>query len=127
MRSGRLYVRALGLALVLQGVGGAVLKLLGGRSDDLAHNALHLVSGLLALVAPPQAFALAFGVFYLALGGVGWVWSNPFGVLPLGPGDHLFHLAVGGLTLAVGTLTFRRGGSRGRGKARLVACRPAKK
>ena len=106
------YVRGLGTLLALQGVGGAMLKLAQGRGDDLAHNGLHLLSGLLGLAlasgARPRAgarhFALGFGLCYLGLGALAWIRPNPFGVLPLGPGDHLFHLTIGALTLAVGLL-----------------------
>ena len=106
------YVRGLCALLVLQALLGTAGKLAQGRGDDLVHNGLHLVSGLLGLAmvrgarAPEGArrFALGFGLFYAGLGAVGWVWSNPLGLLPLGPADHLFHLAVGGLTLGVGAL-----------------------
>lgn len=39
---------------------------------------------------------------HLALGLAGWVWTKSFGVLLLGPADHVFHVAVGGLVLAAG-------------------------
>ncbi len=107
------YVRALGLALVLQGGLGAVLKLFQGRGDDLAHNALHLIWGLAGLVAASGGwaragarwFAVTFGLFYLGLGTLGWFWPNPLGILPLAAGDHVFHLIVGAVTLAVGLIS----------------------
>ena len=113
------YVRGLCALLVLQALLGTAGKLAQGRSDDLVHNGLHLLSGLpgLVLARGPRAkaragrFALAFGLFYAGLGALGWVWPNPLGLLPLGPADHLFHLVVGTLTLAAGALASSRAGT----------------
>ena len=117
-----LYVRALGLLLVVQGLGGAVAKLSGGDAADVAHSGVHLLSGVvgLAMATGPGAherarrFARGFGVFYLALGLVGPAWRNPFGVMPLGPADHLFHLIIAALTLVVGAAGGRPGVARTR-------------
>ena len=105
----RRYVRVLGILLVLQAVGGAVFKLLQERSDDLPHTGLHLVSGGLALAAgsrrsgrpAARAFALGFGVLYLALGALGHLQAPVVEALHLELADHVFHLAVGGMTLGV--------------------------
>ena len=110
------YVRGLCALLVLQALLGTAGKLAQGRGDDLVHNGLHLLSGLLGLVLVrgPRAqvraarFALGFGLGYAGLGALGWVWPNPLGLLPLGPADHLFHLVVGTLTLGMGALTSAR-------------------
>ena len=124
------YVRVLGALLLLQGGFGAVLKAVQGRADDLPHNGLHVVSGALGLALAAgaragtraHAFALRFGAFYFLLGAVGWVWTNPLGVLPLGPADHVFHLVIGGVTLAVALarrpLAVQRRDGAGRARAR---------
>lgn len=113
------YVRGLTALLVLQALTGTAAKLAQGRSDDLVHNALHLLSGLLglALASGPRAsgragrFALGFGLCYIGLGALGWAWPNPLGLLPLGTADHLFHLIVGALTLGAGALSSARAGT----------------
>lgn len=101
----RWYILGLSGALVLQGVLGTVFKIYQNRTDDLVHNGVRVLSGLLGLWLTAnrraRSFAIGFGGSYLTLGLVGWTWANPFGVLPLGPGDNYFHLFVGGLTLAV--------------------------
>lgn len=106
----RRYVRGLGILLVLQALGGAVFKLLQEGSDDLPHTGLHLASGVLALAASSRrsgrpaarAFALGFGVLYLALGALGHLRAPVVEALHLELADHVFHLVVGGMTLAVG-------------------------
>ncbi len=108
------YVRVLSAFLVLQGAAGGVAKVATGRSDDLAHSVLHLVTGLVGWAAARQAsdgngtraFALAFGVFYLALAFLGWLWPSPVRALHLQAADHLFHLAAGSATLVAGVATF---------------------
>lgn len=106
----RRYVRVLGILLVLQALGGAVFKILQDRVDDLPHAGVHLLSGVLALAAsslrssssPARAFALGFGVLYLSLGVLGYLQAPAVGVLHLEIADHVFHIAVGTVTLAVG-------------------------
>jgi len=95
---------------ILQSVMGSILKLSMGNSEDLAHNLLHFISGLIGLLTclSPQrniytkTFAKYFGFFYFSLGLIGWFWSNPFGFLPLGVVDHIFHLAIGAISFTVG-------------------------
>ncbi len=106
----RRYVRVLGILLIVQALGGAVFKLLQARADDLPHAGLHLVSGVLALAASSlrpgssvaRLFALGFGVLYLSLGVLGHLQAPAVGTLHLELADHVFHIAVGGITLAVG-------------------------
>ncbi len=106
----RRYVRVLGILLVLQAVGGAAFKLLQERTDDLPHAGLHLVSGVMALAvtslrpgsSTARVFALGFGVLYLSLGVLGHFQAPAVGALHLEFADHVFHIAVGGITLAVG-------------------------
>lgn len=44
-QASRLWPRFLAVFLVIQGIGGAVLKVVSGRAGDIAHNGLHLVLG----------------------------------------------------------------------------------
>ena len=104
------HVWALSGFLVAQGLIGAVLKIMGGRQDDIAHNALHVVSGLLGLwatwVSPGASvrFARWFGGGYLLLALTGWL--SPKGLaasaLQLQLADQVFHSLVGAVTMAIG-------------------------
>jgi hypothetical protein len=106
----RRYVRALGILLVLQALGGAFFKVLQERVDDLPHAGLHLLSGVVALGASSlrpsssaaRAFAVGFGLLYLSLGVLGHLQAPAVGALHLEIADHVFHIAVGTVTLAVG-------------------------
>lgn len=111
-RSWRLrFVLGLGVALVVQSLGGAVVKAAGGRLDDLAHTALHLLVGVLAVLAArrhreadARLFAAVFGAVYLLLAALGWAGSTVVGVLHLEGADHVFHSVVGAASLLVGAL-----------------------
>jgi hypothetical protein len=120
-RIARLSVVLLGAGLLLDG---GVLILLnalgvappGVNTMDTPHNLLHVVWGvpLLAVglagsIKRVIQAALVFGAFYVALGVAGLTLHNPFG-LQLGPGENVFHLAVGPLAILVGAwaLTKRR-------------------
>jgi predicted membrane channel-forming protein YqfA (hemolysin III family) len=106
----RRYVEVLGILLVLQALGGAVFKVLQERVDDLPHAGVHLLSGILTLTASSlwrsssaaRAFALGFGILYLSLGVLGYLQAPGVAALHLEIADHVFHIAVGTLTLAVG-------------------------
>ncbi len=104
------YVRVLGAFLVLQALGGATVKLVLGRADDLSHAGLHLLSGVVALWASsprrkssaPRCFAVCFGVLYLTLGVLGQLEASAVAALHLEVADHVFHVLVGAVTFAVG-------------------------
>jgi len=88
----------------------------GVLNHDARHGLLHVLWGL-ALLVPVSlksrapllvGDALVIGVFYIALGLLGIVTHDPFGLL-LGPGENGFHLIVGSSALAVGLLALRAG------------------
>lgn len=102
------FALALGALLIVQALGGGVVKLASGRTDDLAHTALHLVWGVAGVVAARRgadaggrAFAAAFGAFYLALAALGWVGSPIAAALHLAEADHVFHTVVGTVSATV--------------------------
>jgi len=127
LRLVRVYVLALGGGLLLEGGGLLLVNALAlpvaFATNDTRHNLLHVVwgIGLLAIAASPQArgarrvawAAVVFGIFYVALGVLGVLVSQPFGLL-LGPGENAFHLIVGPLALFLGTRAVARSRSAAR-------------
>ena len=113
-RLARWYVVLVGALLLAEGSALLVIDRLDLNAviatNDSRHNLLHVVWGiaLLALVlAHREVFgALLFGAFYVALGVLGLVLSNPLGLL-LGPGENAFHFVVGPLALLFGLWAYR--------------------
>ena len=126
----KLVCKLLGVVFVLVGVAGFAAPALLGTHLSLAHNAVHLISGAIALyfgfAASPSAargFCLLFGAVYLLLGIVGFVLGHPGasmmagmmfedsklwkvlpGTLELGKMDHVVHCLLGVVFLAGGLL-----------------------
>ena len=110
--------KILGVVFVVVGGLGFVKPDLLGAHLTTAHNAVHLVSGALALylgfagsLSAARAFCLVFGVFYLALGILGMalgagadrMWE--VGPLHFGQADHGIHILLGVVFLAGGLFT----------------------
>ena len=88
---------------------------------DKYHNALHLVTGVIALVvgfagstSAARAYCLGFGAFYLVFGLLGMVMGDReafymwhIGPMHLNMGDHLFHVVLGPFLLMSGLPTKR--------------------
>ncbi|HEY7035613.1 MAG TPA: hypothetical protein VH482_30005 [Thermomicrobiales bacterium] len=122
----RRYLWVVGAGLLVQGTLTLVAIAIWGDAGahrthgilnhDARHGLLHVLWGLALLVtvnlksrAPLLVGdAIVIGVFYLALGVLGIVTHDPFGLL-LGPGENGFHLIVGGSALVVGLLALRAG------------------
>ena len=117
------YARLTGIVLLLTGIVG-IASLQSGFIGliapdfllwDQAHNALHIVLGLIALYvgfAPrpalsPILYGKAFGVIYVLLAGIGFASPTVLGVgttmgLHLETGENLLHLLVGAVGLLAG-------------------------
>ena len=113
--------KILGVVFLLVGVIGFAAPNLAGAHLTPPHNAVHIVSGAIALylgfagsLANAKMFALVFGVVYLALGilgmalGVGEqrMWDVA-GILHFGNADHGIHILLGVAFLAGGLFTKR--------------------
>jgi uncharacterized membrane protein len=106
--------KILGIVLLLVGILGFthVLDSLGAHLSP-AHNAVHIVSGILSLyfgfagsLSGAKSFCTIFGLVYLLLGIVGLALGDlHIGPLMLGKVDHGIHLIVGALYLAGGLFT----------------------
>jgi uncharacterized protein DUF4383 len=109
--------KILGVVLLLLGVLGFthVLDPLGAHVGPqyVAHNLVHLVSGLLAVylgfsgsLSAAKSFCIIFGLVYLLLGVVGLAMGDlNIGPLMLGKVDHGIHLIPGVIFLAGGLFT----------------------
>ena len=112
--------KILGVVFLLVGVCGFALPHLLGAHLTPAHNAVHIVSGIIALyfgfagtLSGAKIFSLIFGVVYLALGilgmalGAGAERLCMVGPLEFGQADHGIHLLLGVIFLAGGLFTKR--------------------
>ena len=112
--------KILGVVFLLVGVCGFVKPDLLGAHLSPAHNAVHIVSGVIALyfgfagtLSAAKTFSLIFGVVYMALGilgmalgtGEGRMWM--VGPLHFGQADHGIHILLGVIFLAGGLFTKR--------------------
>jgi hypothetical protein len=110
--------KILGVVFLLVGVCGFAAPTLLGAHLTPPHNVVHIVSGVIALyfgfagsLSGAKAFALVFGVVYLALGILGMalgvapdhMWM--VGPLHLGQVDHGIHILLGVVFLAGGLFT----------------------
>jgi Domain of unknown function (DUF4383) len=98
-----------------------VLVMVGGAHVDKYHNLMHLVWGALAFgfsflgATAAKRFCIASGAFYLTLAALGLTIGSPamnrawyFGPMLLHTGDHVFHLVLGSLFLAMGLVSGRQ-------------------
>jgi hypothetical protein len=118
----RLYATVAGALLTIAGIvgffysanfgsPGEVDKMLGVFDVNGWLNVVHLVTGLLGLVAlayAPRAYALALGFVYLMVAIWGFIiggGESILGVFPVNGADNVLHLIVGLLGLAAGIAT----------------------
>jgi hypothetical protein len=126
----KLVCKILGVVFVLVGLAGFAAPGLMGTHLSLAHNAVHIISGAVALYfgfagseSGARSFCFAFGAVYLLLGIVGFVIGQPGtstiagmmmedskmwkvipGTLEFGRMDHVVHCLLGVVFLAGGLL-----------------------
>jgi hypothetical protein len=114
--SAKIACRFFGGLFVVMGV----LVMTGGAHVDKYHNLMHLIWGALALgvsflgAAAAKRFCIASGAFYLTLAILGMTLGNPalnkawyVGPMLLHTGDHIFHLVLGSVFLALGLFSGR--------------------
>jgi hypothetical protein len=98
-----------------------VLAIVAGTHVDKYHNLMHLLWGALAFgfsflgERAAKRFCIASGAFYLTLATLGLTIGNPalnrawyFGPMLLHTGDHIFHLVLGSVFLAMGLVSGRQ-------------------
>jgi Domain of unknown function (DUF4383) len=123
--------KLLGVVFLLVGIIGFIAPNLLGTHLSMAHNLVHILSGIIALyfgfaasLSAARGFALAFGAVYLLLGIVGFIMGSPGastianmtmedgrlwkvipGTLELGTADHAIHVLLGIVFLAGALMT----------------------
>jgi uncharacterized membrane protein HdeD (DUF308 family) len=126
--------KLLGVVLLLVGIIGFVKPGFLGTHLSMAHNLVHILTGIISLyfgfaasLSAARGFALAFGAIYLLLGICGFILGSPGaptmanmaemgadnrlwkvipGTLELGTADHAVHILLGILFL-IGALMTR--------------------
>jgi hypothetical protein len=114
--------KLLGLVFLIVGIAGIFSHNLLGAHLNMAHNMVHIVSGVIALYfgfsgsySGARGFCLVFGLVYLLLGVCGWLlgtgaehmFNIPPGNSPLlmfGKMDHIIHVLLGVVFLAGGAM-----------------------
>jgi hypothetical protein len=123
--------KLLGVVFLLVGIVGFIAPNFLGTHLSMAHNLVHILSGIIALyfgfagsLSAARGFALAFGAVYLLLGIVGFIMGSPGastianmtmedgrlwkvipGTLELGTADHAVHILLGIVFLAGALMT----------------------
>ena len=120
----------LGVIFLIAGLAGFAFPGLLGTHLSLAHNLVHIISGIIALyfglagtLAAARLFDIIFGIIYGLLGIAGFLLGSPGnssmpgmmpsghmfkvipGVLELGSRDHALHILLGIIFLIGGFLT----------------------
>lgn len=114
--SSKVLLRLFGGLFVLMGI----MVMASGVHVDKYHNLMHLTWGLLAVGASflgstfAKRFCLGSGVFYLALAILGLTIGDPSmnrmwhaGPMVLHTGDHIFHLVLGSVFVAISQMRVR--------------------
>jgi preprotein translocase subunit Sss1 len=102
----------LGAVLVLVGIVGFVMPspLFGLFEVNTLQNIIHLASGALTILAATQGLGAmrtwgrVFGLVYLAVGVIGFVMPDMFGLMHVNMPDNLLHLALAAVFLYTGFL-----------------------
>ncbi|MDF2668609.1 MAG: hypothetical protein K0R67_915 [Paenibacillus sp.] len=102
------FAGLVGLLFVLLGIIGFFTHdLFGLIHFDIAHNIIHLgigAAGLAAMRTEDTAvrFAKVVGVVYLALGIIGMITPNMFGIMHMENAENILHLIIGIIGLYLG-------------------------
>lgn len=102
------FATVVGFGFLLLGILGFFFEnFLGIFHLDTVHNSIHLGIGIWGVLASAkQTYSLHFtrsiGVLYLALGLLGFISPELFGLMPVGFSENVLHLVVGAIALYFG-------------------------
>ena len=100
----------LGAVLVVVGVLGFAMPspLLGLFEVNTLHNVIHVASGIVTIfgamrgIGAMRLWGRVFGLVYLAVGILGFVMPDMFGLMHVNMPDNLLHVALAGIFLYYG-------------------------
>ena len=104
----RRFAALIGIVFVLLGIIGFINPHAFGRFHlDTTHNILHLVVGLLGLLAAwgegyATRFSQAIGILYMLMAVLGFFTKDLFGFMHVGLSDNVLHFIVGAIALYFG-------------------------
>ena len=107
----KIYAGVVGAVLLLVGICGFLTKSMMGLEFHMAHNIIHLATGIIGLWAAMASggrnagmFAKVFGVVYTLVAVMGFAGISDLGSIKLGLNTmyNVIHLVVGLLGMAVG-------------------------
>lgn len=120
----RILAVLFGIGFIFLGVAGFLPEfmpnglLLGMFQVDFLHNAIHLVSGVIAIMCAltyrhARLFFQVFGIFYLVFALVGFIWGGDLGFLaiPSNTADNILHVIIAIISLYFGFFLRRTGTS----------------
>ncbi|MFT5280913.1 MAG: hypothetical protein ACI9AR_000354 [Flavobacteriaceae bacterium] len=114
-------VKVLSIIFILIGILGFVKglvpegKLLGIFEVDAMHNVIHLLSGIIGLVAArtkcgAKKFAMIFGIIYLIVAIIGFVNGGDIFLTNVNGADNILHLVLAIVLLSLGMCKCSQGG-----------------
>lgn len=82
-------------------------ELLGLFAVDTMHNMVHLISGIIALLAASNVryarlYFQVFGIVYLLIGIAGVLGFMPMGMMAINMADHFLHIGIGVVAVLIG-------------------------
>lgn len=109
----RLFAILFGIALIFVGVAGFLPQfmtdglLFGYFEVDSMHNLVHLVTGVLAIMAAGKAslastFFKLFGLIYAAIAVAGFWYQGDFVMMHMNQADHILHAVIAVVALYFG-------------------------
>ncbi|RXZ84727.1 DUF4383 domain-containing protein [Paenibacillaceae bacterium] len=112
----RRFAALIGIIFLLVGVLGFFYdSLFGWFHLDTTHNVIHLVVGVLGLLAASQEgyayrYSQVLGIFYMVMAVLGVFVKDLFGLMHVGLSDNILHFIVGAIALYFGYVVIETSG-----------------
>ncbi|MBM3227928.1 DUF4383 domain-containing protein [Candidatus Peribacteria bacterium] len=104
----KIVTKILGIVLLLAGIAGFFVNgTLLVFEVDAVHNIVHIISGLIALVAAgtysyARLFLIVFGIVYAVVAILGFMSGEVLGLFSVNMEDNYLHVAIAALCLVTG-------------------------
>lgn len=102
----KMFAKVLGIIFIILGIVGFLMPMENIFDLTVAHNMVHLLSGIIALAvsgseAKSAMYAKIFGIVYLAVAVIGLFATNVAGLVLL-PADNVLHFIIAFASIYVG-------------------------